>query len=433
MKKVNVWAFALIFVTGISVVSCGRKTSTQEKSSVHMDRTNNEYLQAWQQGYLDIHQISTGRGNAAFFMMPDGTTLLLDAGDLGDETRLKQEIMPQVPNATKRPAEWIATYIKHFAKPLDRQGYLDYVVLTHFDADHIGCPDTTAIETADRPYKLTGITHVAELLQIGTLIDRGWPDYNYPSRERILAQNKANFNNYLTYANDRHQKGLPVEKFQVGSNRQIRLKHAPDAYRNFEIRNVYSNGVIWTGIDDGVKNLAPDLATLAPNQHPDENRCSNAIKLQYGAFDYFSGGDINGKTKDPVWFDIETPVGLLVGPMDVVVANHHAYLDAMNENFIKATCPQVFIIPVWDFYHPEHDPLRRMLDKQLYPEDRMVFSAGIVKNNITRLGENGRQIMPDGHIVVRVYPNGDTFQVFVLDNESTDYNVIYKSEVLKSK
>jgi len=35
----------------------------------------------WTQGHLDIHQISTGRGNAALVILPDGTTLLVDAGD----------------------------------------------------------------------------------------------------------------------------------------------------------------------------------------------------------------------------------------------------------------------------------------------------------------------------------------------------------------
>ena len=37
-------------------------------------------LPAWSRGMLDIHQLSTGRGNSAFFTLPDGTTLLVDAG-----------------------------------------------------------------------------------------------------------------------------------------------------------------------------------------------------------------------------------------------------------------------------------------------------------------------------------------------------------------
>ena len=33
-------------------------------------------LTPWREGYLDIHQISTGRGNATFMILPDGTTMM---------------------------------------------------------------------------------------------------------------------------------------------------------------------------------------------------------------------------------------------------------------------------------------------------------------------------------------------------------------------
>ena len=32
-----------------------------------------EYLPEWKEGYLDIHTIATGRGDAAQIVMPDGT------------------------------------------------------------------------------------------------------------------------------------------------------------------------------------------------------------------------------------------------------------------------------------------------------------------------------------------------------------------------
>jgi hypothetical protein len=40
----------------------------------------------WNEGYLDIHHILTGSGDCAFVVMPDGTTMLVDAGDIGDRT-----------------------------------------------------------------------------------------------------------------------------------------------------------------------------------------------------------------------------------------------------------------------------------------------------------------------------------------------------------
>ena len=52
-----------------------------------------DVLPAWVPGTLDIHQIVTGRGNAAFMMFPDGTTLLLDAGDAGGVLGLAHRVI----------------------------------------------------------------------------------------------------------------------------------------------------------------------------------------------------------------------------------------------------------------------------------------------------------------------------------------------------
>src|SRR5262249_54345135 len=68
-------------------------------------------LPAWTEGTLDIHQINTGKGNSALFILPDGTSLLVDAGWLGDERgRSAARGVPQRPDATRNPGEWIARY-----------------------------------------------------------------------------------------------------------------------------------------------------------------------------------------------------------------------------------------------------------------------------------------------------------------------------------
>ena len=42
------------------------------------------------------------------------------------------------------------------------------------------------------------------------------------------------------------------------------------------------------------------------------------------------------------------------------------------------------------------------------------------------------KIQPDGHIVVRVYEGGSTFQVFVVNDRTTTFDVVHKSEKLTS-
>ena len=87
----------------------------------------NSYLTPWRKGYLDIHFISTGRGNASFILMPDGTTMLIDAGDLNQDS---ERLTPRVPDSSKTPGQWIADNILDF-HPHKKQAKLDYVLITH--------------------------------------------------------------------------------------------------------------------------------------------------------------------------------------------------------------------------------------------------------------------------------------------------------------
>lgn len=85
-------------------------------------------IESWQPGMLDIHQISTGRGNAGLYIFPDGTTLLVDAGELAGPS---PKHTPVRPDDTRRASEWIARYVRHALRH-DPQPALDYVLLTHF-------------------------------------------------------------------------------------------------------------------------------------------------------------------------------------------------------------------------------------------------------------------------------------------------------------
>src|SRR5579863_10238895 len=86
-------------------------------------------LAPWTPGSIDIHQISTGRGNAAVFILPDGTTMLVDAGAAGDG---QPETDPH-PDASRTPGDWIARYIAR-QLPVGTTD-LDYAVITHFHGD----------------------------------------------------------------------------------------------------------------------------------------------------------------------------------------------------------------------------------------------------------------------------------------------------------
>lgn len=378
-----------------------------------VDPTKFEYTEPWKAGYMDIHQISTGRGNAAFLILPDGTTLLVDMGDLGVDN-FSQEIMNPVPSSSKTPAEWVARYITHFSEPLGKKGKIDYALITHFHNDHIGAFDKLAISSNNHQYKLQGITHLAELVEIDKIVDRAWPDYSYPSVAQVNSSNSG-INHYIQFMKERDAQGKTNQQMVIGSNQQISLLN--DKSYDFSVRNLAGNLKYWTGTGNSTSKYSMDTT--------DENEYSLAIRISYGKFDWYTGGDI----KDEGY---EQAVSKVAGPTDVVVCNHHAYSDAMHVSFVGNMDATAWIIPVWDYYHPQPDPLARMLTPSTAVPEKMVFSAGLVESNMYRLGSNGKKIK-SGHIMVRVYEGGESYQIFVLNDKDEYYEVIYKTDIIKSR
>ena len=115
-------------------------------------------LPAWSEGELDIHFINTGRGECCFYIMPDGTTMIVDAGEVkathNPQDTSVDAAVEQKPNANVRPYMVDAMYIKHFS-PNGRQS-IDYCAPSHFHIDHIGSSGM-ATETAAAGYRKSGL------------------------------------------------------------------------------------------------------------------------------------------------------------------------------------------------------------------------------------------------------------------------------------
>lgn len=372
----------------------------------------NKPFPKWKPGYLDIHHINTGKGECAFFLLPDGTTLLVDAGVHGRP--MNENAAKAVPNDSRQPGEWIARYIQRVLKPL-KIDKIDYVVLTHFDTDHIGAV-LPGLKTGKGDYVLTGISEVLEHIPAVKIIDRGWPDYNWPkplTQEHIL-----NYRKFVTW--QVNQNSVKAEKFKVGSKDQISLVKEPTRYPNFEIRNIVANGEVWTGEGESTYHHYPPVETLT-DRLPSENGSSLGFKLSYGMFDYFTGGDLIGVIGEntPEWVDIETPVAKVTGPVDVNVMNHHGYRDAQNEFFLRTLKPRVHIIQAWDSWHPAPTTLERVISKSVYDGPRDIFATNLIDTAKARLGKNAKEIIAQhGHIVVRVDPGGRTYTIYILDDSS---------------
>lgn len=385
-------------------------------AQAHDSINDTEYLPQWQQGWMDIHTIATGKGDATFVIMPDGTTMLIDAGDMTGG-RFKA---PALPDDSRRPGEWIAKYILDFSKGLSHPERVDYLWLTHFHEDHMGSA------SALRPgpyYGICGIMEVGEYIRFNHIVDRAYPSYDYPSTEHMNRSCAKTLEDYIKFVNyQKENNDSHPERFEVGSRKQFSLQNNPKPYRkSFEVWNVACNLEVAKPSGRGtVKKYPESLEKI------DENSLSGAIRVKYGNFTYFNGGDIGGSPADKR--DLESDIADLIGQVTVMKANHHGWKDTCNPYFMWKTRPDVIIIPASHTNHPWKATVQRIYDPQMPGKRQMFATCDAAKEQVgPELWANVQPYF--GHIVVRVYEGGKSYQIFVLDAYSKDYRVIYKSKI----
>ena len=351
-------------------------------------------LPAWTEGQFDIHHIDTARGNCTLLIFPDGTTMMIDAGDAG--TAPEGTIQPTRPNASRRPGEWQARYaLAHAPSP-----QLDYFLATHIHPDHV-----------------SGLADVDAAMPVATLIDRSFPVYapnQQPSHAPFAKQ-------YLDLLKLRTAQGRTVVSAQVGSPTQITPRKKPQQYGNFQARILSANGRVW---NPRTQTVDAHLGTLpsGANTHGYENSFSVATRFTYGAFTYFTGGDLDADTFDgrEPELDVEAPVVHAAGRTEVAVADHHGYFDACGPAFTNTLDAQAYIVLGWDIGHPGSAQMERMLgawDLNGGKATHDVFVTSLLPANALLNRRFAPQLKSQqGHIVVRVAPGGGTYMIYTLDS-----------------
>lgn len=374
-------------------------------------------------GELDIHHIDTGRGNSTLIVGPEGRSFLIDAGS---STSSLETSSPPRPNGSRRPGEWIAEYARRHAG-LSR---IDYSLATHIHPDHVGDLEANCPASSDGSYKLTGLSDVDALLPIETHIDRAYP--NFGNARPLDAPFAAN---YLAYLQSRVRNHKRVEAAKIGSSRQI-LLGANGSKLPCEVRLLSANGSIWTGQGETSRSVIPAGRALSAEEQPNENFYSISLRMTFGKFSYYTGGDLYCDTHDGriPWLDLESPVARLAGKTDVATANHHGYFDATGGEFVRALDAQAYVVQAWDVGHPGPAQAQRMLGEWPGAAHHDVYAteslpANRLINNRFTTHFRSRQ----GHIVVRVSADTSTFQIHVLDSTREDAPVVFTSQPYRTR
>ena len=416
----------IFFLLPLLIVAC--TTSPRNNGEVAL-------LPEWKEGYLDIHTINTGRGNCQFFILPDGTTMMIDAGDF-DIEKYRETYAPMtcsdpVPNDKESAAQVIAKYIENI--PGLTVDEIDYFLLTHFHSDHYGQLREGLHMNEDGSYKLVGITELNEYLPIKKLIDRGYPEYSYPvnMRDRVNkdgSEYDPSFNNYLRFVDSRIASGrMEAESLIPGSEMQIRLLKN-DEYQ-FSVKGIKNGDRLWAGNGTETIKLFEVGDVLSKGVKVKENQMSCAIVMEYGPFRYFAGGDNSGLVDQdhPLWNDIETPMSAVVGKVSAMTLNHHGNRDATNLNFLNALDPKVILMQTWSSDHPGQESGQRLISKNVGTRTRDIFMT--YYHPLTGLGIGPwfeKEVKAtNANFVLRVYPDYH-YDVFVLDCFSLEPVVLEK-------
>lgn len=354
-------------------------------------------LPAWEEGHLDIHSINTGRGECTFYILPDGTTMLVDAGEFHTGGS-KYPMVDQKPDTLIRPYKVYAAYIQNVLPCSDS---IHYALATHYHMDHIGRMEKD-YAVSDSGYVLTGMMALYDEIPYRTLVDRSWPEY----------EDKKEQKNWECFARSMSERdGMKVEKFDLGSDSQFVLVNHPEKYPDFRIRNYHVNGLVWNN---------GHIKDCWKGKPVKENGASAGFLLSYGKFDWFTGGDAGDNGK------VEKPTARAIGrQIEAMKGHHHMSWHTMSAEMLEIFRPQVVVNQSFYAHQPWPETMKNVLSVGV-PEGqtRDVFLTNLHDSTYVDEPETLANVKAyRGHVVIRVLPGGDSFYVYMLNDNDLKFNV----------
>ena len=404
-------------LAALTLAACGQKQEDDDHGSQTSKAPNEavkgEELPAWSEGWLDIHAISTGRGECTFFILPDGTSMVIDAGEVVTATTSPVSVT-QKPNATTRAYFTQSRYMKHFLEATGHD-YLDYAVMSHFHVDHFGTPKGKGFIVSSEGYTQTGLMAIFTTLPYKKLLDRAYspddPEYSFieKSATSYNAEALGDYTEFVKYATSK--KGLVMERFQAGTDQQLTLQYNKAKYPEFKIFNWAVNGEYWNG---------GAMVDAYGSSIPYENGASCISLISYGKFDYYTAGDAGGNTK------MADPVAKMIGrPIEAMKADHHMSVNCMTPTQMGILKPKVIVTQSFArrVDQPMLETVQALLDGTYYDTGVSLYFTNIDPVISTPNQDLYGRCHVNGHTVIRVAPGGDRFWVFQLDDTNNLYQV----------
>ncbi|MBQ7517634.1 MAG: hypothetical protein IJU13_04325 [Bacteroidales bacterium] len=344
-------------------------------------------LPVWSQGELDIHAIATYKGECWLYILPDGTTMAVDCGELSPkkdsavshDPYTKREVVRRlVPGSEQKASETAAEYM-HFFLPAAAADSLDYMLLTHHHNDH-----------------MNGIPGLYDLMPFRVLLDR--------TDTSNIAKDAQKNKNVALYWNFIRSKAVYPHPFELGVSRQVFPRHGkPD----WTLLGLSSSGKVMT--EEG-------LVDAYEGEKLSENGASISFLLSYGKFDWLASGDAGDPNSKVLW-----PVAQTVGrKIEAMKVPHHYAWRTFSARLIELLQPQVMISESFWSHQPWKAEMEYLWNARYdagRPKDLFLTSPYLaeVEDNHLDAVDLARFAAYGGHIVLRVAKGGSSFNVYLLD------------------
>jgi competence protein ComEC len=251
---------------------------------------------------LKIYFIDVEGGQSTLVVTAAGESLLIDTGFPSDDAVIPPAFgaKPGASAEGRDPRRILAAARDAGVRRID------YLLLTHFHADHDG-----------------GVVELSKLLPIRAFIDHGAPG---PGADAAVPGTEELYHAYLKVRG----KGRHIE---------------PKAGDRLPLEGV--EAVIVAAAGAGLARPLPGAGGAnpacsgegLPAQEKTENPRSTAVRLQYGNFRFLDVGDLSG----PPLFALTCPDNL-IGESDVYLIAHHAGADAADPSLFMAVKPLVAVV-----------------------------------------------------------------------------------------
>ena len=275
-----------------------------------------------EEGYVTIHVIDIGQGDAILIQLPDTKNILIDTGDLDLDNNKK-----------------LVDYINNLEITT-----IDYLLATHADADHIGGMEEVFlnfnVKKVFRPY----------VQYSGTKFNF---ESNYNEGATKYKQSSNAYGKFLDFINK--------EEFLLDEKLSVCEWEYFDLNSDFGGKIIYNDSEIEYTFDF----LSP-VTEYSQVNYEDANDYSPIIKFSYGDFDFLLTGDAEAEAEEDFveYYSKNNQYKEFVD-VDFLKVSHHGSSTSTTQAFLDLVKPEKAVISCGEgnsYGHPTQPTLDRLLE-----------------------------------------------------------------------